>query len=59
MTGVAITILIKDGSQNHDIYYYDIGDYLTRKDKFDYLEKTYSMINVDWLRISPDEMVIG
>ncbi|WP_142668016.1 DEAD/DEAH box helicase [Enterococcus faecalis] len=55
MTGVAITILIKDGSQNHDIYYYDIGDYLTRKDKFDYLEKTYSMINVDWLRISPDE----
>ncbi|MGO4936000.1 type ISP restriction/modification enzyme, partial [Collinsella sp. Sow4_D11] len=55
MTGVAITILIKDGSQNHDIYYYDIGDYLTRKDKFDYLEKTYSMINVDWLIISPDE----
>ncbi|EOT44083.1 DEAD/DEAH box helicase [Enterococcus dispar] len=55
MTGVAITLLIKDGSKNHEIFYHDIGDYLTRKEKFNYLKNTASMINVDWLKIFPDE----
>ena len=33
MTGVAICILVKDGTQNHEIFYHDIGDNLTRKEK--------------------------
>ena len=34
-TPVAISILVKDGSDNHELYYYDIGDYLSQKDKLD------------------------
>lgn len=30
---IAISILIKDGSKDKNIYYYDIGDYLTRENK--------------------------
>lgn len=34
MTGVAITVLVKDGTNDHDVHYSDIGDYLSRKEKF-------------------------
>ncbi|MED4312896.1 helicase, partial [Heyndrickxia coagulans] len=26
-TPIAITVLVKDGTNNHKIYYHDIGDY--------------------------------
>lgn len=55
MTGVCITILIKDDSDEHSIYYHDIGEYLTRKDKFDYLNSTGSMMSVEWEKIFPDK----
>lgn len=32
-TSVAISILVKDESNNHEIYYHDIGDYLSREEK--------------------------
>lgn len=55
MTGVAITILIKDGSNNHDIYYFDIGDYKTKDEKLKFLKETKSIKNVEWEKIQPDE----
>src|SRR5699024_7438164 len=30
---IAITLLVKDGSSNHKIYYNEVNDYLTRKEK--------------------------
>lgn len=40
MTGVAIILLIKDGSSKHYIKYHDIGDALTKKEKLDILRNT-------------------
>lgn len=55
MTGVCISVLIKDGSENQKIFYKDIGDYLTRKEKKDLLSQWESVENVDWLEVTPDK----
>ncbi|MFJ7684338.1 DEAD/DEAH box helicase [Peribacillus butanolivorans] len=55
MTGVSIAVLIKDGSENHKIFYKDIGDYLTRKEKKDLLSQWQSLENIDWSEITPDK----
>lgn len=55
MTGVSIAVLIKDGSENHKIFYKDIGDYLTRKEKTDLIEQWHSIENIDWSEITPDK----
>ena len=34
MTGVAIVLLVKDGTQLHEIFYHNIGDYLAKNKKF-------------------------
>lgn len=52
---IAISILVKDGSDNHEVHYHDIGDYLTRDDKLDILRDKESILNIDWENISPDE----
>lgn len=54
LTGVAICLLVKDGSDNHELKYFDIGDYLTRKGKLDKLENLGSISNVEWKIIKPD-----
>lgn len=54
MTGVAIVILVKDGSSTHDIYYHDIGDFLDRKEKLDILQGAKSIKNIAWNKITPD-----
>lgn len=54
-TPTAITILVKDGSNKHEILYNDIGDYLSREQKLDILKKSNSIKNIDWMSISPDE----
>ena len=54
-TPIAISILVKDGSDSHEIHYHDIGDYLTRNDKLDILRDKESILNIDWENISPDE----
>ncbi|MGA4517217.1 DEAD/DEAH box helicase [Solibacillus silvestris] len=53
--GIAISILIKDGSDNHKIYYKDIGDYLTREQKLDILRESKSIMNLILDEITPDD----
>lgn len=55
MTGVAITVLVKDGTNNHNISYYDIGDHLTREDKLNWLKEVKSINNMEFDSIVPDE----
>ena len=54
-TPIAISILVKDGSDNHEVYYHDIGDYLTRDDKLSILRDKESILNIDWHTIVPDK----
>lgn len=53
-TPIAISILVKDGSKQHEIYYNDIGDYLSREDKLNVLRKNQSVDNMEWQNIKPD-----
>lgn len=55
LTGVAICILVKDGSDKQELRYFDIGDFLTRKNKLEKLSELKSINHVDWTIISPDE----
>lgn len=50
---IAITILVKDGSDNHEIYYKDIGDYLTREEKLEIISK--SSATDSWTAVKPDK----
>lgn len=52
---IAISILIKDGSNNHKLYYYDIGDYLSRSKKLNIIEDFNSVKGIEWQSISPDQ----
>ena len=56
---VAITILVKNPDAKHDgccIYYRDIGDYLTREQKLEALQKAASIKGFsDWQMITPNE----
>ncbi|MDW4356533.1 DEAD/DEAH box helicase [Mammaliicoccus vitulinus] len=53
-TPIAISILVKDNSDTHDIFYKDIGDYLSREDKLTILKNQESIINIDWSDINMD-----
>ncbi|WHT25615.1 DEAD/DEAH box helicase family protein [Enterococcus faecium] len=54
-TPIAISILVKDGSDNHEIHYHDIGDYLSREEKLSILRDSKSIQGIDWKRILPDQ----
>lgn len=54
-TPIAITVLVKDGSENHNIFYKDIGDYLNRDQKLNIIQSFGSVSNIDWMEIIPDE----
>ncbi|MEA4829114.1 MAG: type ISP restriction/modification enzyme [Enterococcus thailandicus] len=54
-TPIAISILVKDGSDTHQIHYCDIGDYLSRKEKLQILKSRESINNISWREIHPDE----
>ncbi|MEX1632249.1 DEAD/DEAH box helicase [Enterococcus sp. C11] len=54
-TPIAISILVKDGSDNHEIHYHDIGDYLNREQKLDILKSTQSINGIEWDKIEPDK----
>ncbi|AVO67609.1 DEAD/DEAH box helicase [Weissella cibaria] len=54
-TPIAISVLVKDGSDNHEIHYHDIGDYLTRDEKLSILRDKESILNIDWQAIVSDE----
>src|SRR5699024_8075046 len=55
LTGVAICLLVKDGSDKHELKYFDIGDYLTRKEKLENLTKLNSLEKINWNVINPDK----
>ena len=57
MTGVAITILVKKetNKQTCKIYYCDVGDYKSRKDKFEFLNSSRSLERVPLEPITPNE----
>lgn len=54
-TPIAITILVKDGSTNHEIYYNELGDYLSEKEKLKQVAKLDLLKNIKWEKIKPDE----
>lgn len=45
-TPVAISILVKDESDKHEIFYKDIGDYLSRDEKLEIIKNTDSVENI-------------
>lgn len=51
---IAISILIKDGSNKHEIFYHDIGDYLSRKQKLQLIESANDTQGIEWSQIKPD-----
>ena len=64
LTGVAITILVKDGSSNHKLYYLESPDYMGKKDKMELLLKTNFLKesnqiipdkNNDWINLKDDK----
>lgn len=54
-TPIAISILVKDGSNEHHLYYKDIGDYLTRQQKFDAIASAESVNGIEWTELTPDD----
>lgn len=54
-TTIAISILVKDGSNNHDIHYYDIGDYLSRDEKIEKIVQFGDVTTIPWDTLIPDE----
>ena len=61
MTGVSISILVKNPNANHQghIYFYDIGDYLNREEKKRTIRDLVSIEGITkiqgWRRITPDQ----
>jgi len=59
MTGVAITILVKKrvSSEKANIQYYNIGDFLSRKEKLSIIDtlKSIGNPNIDWKKVNPNE----
>lgn len=55
-TPVAITIMVKDPFHKGscDLQYSDIGDYLSRQEKLDFIEKCVNIDGVTWQRIRPN-----
>lgn len=54
-TPISISILVKDGSEQHELHYYDIGDYLSRDEKLAILNEKESLSSVQWSTINPDQ----
>lgn len=52
---IAISILIKDGSNNHKIFYHDIGDYLSREKKLKIIKDYSSIRKIKWDSVQPDK----
>ena len=52
---IAITLLVKDGTENHKIYYHDIGDYLNRDEKLNIIADSKSINGLQWTEIIPDK----
>ncbi len=55
-TPVAITVMIKDPAHQGpcELFYHDIGDYLSREEKLAIIEGFHSIDNIPWKRITPN-----
>lgn len=51
---IAISILVKDGSDKHELRYHDIGDYLSQKEKLNIISDFSSIQSIEWSTIQPD-----
>lgn len=51
---IAISILVKDDSNQHELLYHDIGDYLSRKQKLKTINDYQSVSGIQWEKIKPD-----
>ncbi|MGF2941864.1 DEAD/DEAH box helicase [Enterococcus xiangfangensis] len=54
-TPIAISILVKDGSDNHEIFYHDIGDYLNRDQKLMIIKEARSIEGMKFVEVIPDK----
>lgn len=60
-TPIAITFLVRYPQsrrklqQQAEIYYYDIGDYLSREEKLERISSACSYSTLDWTRITPND----
>ncbi|GHT21620.1 helicase [Bacteroidia bacterium] len=57
-TPIAITLLVKKKNQTNqstEIYYRDIGDYLSREEKLSIIKKSGSIENTPWQTLTPNE----
>src|SRR5690554_1393624 len=56
-TPISITLLIKhpDNNEKAKIYYHDIGDYLSQKEKLDIIANFQSINKIDWKNLKPNE----
>ncbi|CAC8563207.1 DEAD/DEAH box helicase [Staphylococcus sp. EG-SA-6] len=54
-TPISISIMVKDGSNDHKVYYHDIGDYLKREEKLEIIRERKSIMNIKWETILPDD----
>ncbi len=56
-TPISITLLIKhpDKADKAKIYYHDIGDYLSQKDKLDIISNLKSINKIDWKVLKPNK----
>jgi len=56
-TPIAISVFVKNpnSTEHGRIYYYDIGDYLSTKEKLDIIKRFASIKNIEWENIVPDE----
>lgn len=54
---IAITILIKNPEKKgqHQLFYHDIGDYLTRKEKLDKIKNFGSFTSINWDSLLPND----
>lgn len=58
MTGVAIVLLVQkpnNPQRTTTVHYADIGDYLSRKDKFNIMKKNQNIGSVEFVKITPNK----
>ena len=54
-TPIAVSILVKDGSDHHEVHYHDVGDYLNREQKLSVLTEAKTIENIEWTTIRLDK----
>lgn len=54
-TPIAISVMVKDGTDSHEVHYKDIGDYLSREEKLSIISESGSIEHIDWESVLPDD----